>query len=110
MIEALKSLAVFAKTVECGSFRAAARHLDLSPSVVSYHVSSLERRLALPLLYRSTRHLALTPDGEQLYTHARAMLEVAERGLDAAAGHASRPRGKLRITAPALLAETRFCR
>jgi DNA-binding transcriptional LysR family regulator len=110
MIENLKALAVFAKVVEHSSFRAAARELELSPSVASHHVSALERRLGVSLLYRSTRHLALTPDGEQLYASARAMIENAERGLDTAAGLASAPRGKLRITAPALLAETRFCR
>jgi DNA-binding transcriptional LysR family regulator len=110
MIENLKALAVFAKVVEHRSFRAAARELGLSPSVASHHVSALENRLGLPLLYRSTRHLTTTPDGEQLYASARAMMEHAERGLDTAAGLTSVPRGKLRITAPALLAETRFCR
>jgi DNA-binding transcriptional LysR family regulator len=110
MIENLKALAVFAKVVEHRSFRAAARELGLSPSVASHHVSALERRLALSLLYRSTRHVAPTPDGERLYASARAMIESAESGLDAAAGLASTPQGKLRITAPALLAETRFCR
>jgi DNA-binding transcriptional LysR family regulator len=109
MIENLKALAVFAKVVEHRSFRAAARELELSPSVASHHVSALERRLGMSLLYRSTRHLTPTPDGEQLYASARAMIENAERGLDVAAGLTSAPRGKLRITAPALLAETRFC-
>src|ERR1700733_9475227 len=85
MIENLKALAVFAKVVEHRSFRAAAHELGLSPSVASHHVSALERRLGVSLLYRSTRHLALTPDGEQLYASARAMIENAERGLDAAA-------------------------
>jgi DNA-binding transcriptional LysR family regulator len=110
MIDDLKALAVFAKTVEHRSFREAARKLALSPSVVSQHVTRLERKLGLPLLYRTTRHLALTPDGEQLYASARAMLDAAERGLDAATSLGSEPRGRLRITAPALLAETRFSR
>ena len=57
VIENLRALAVFAKTAELGSFRAAARALELSPSVVSHHVSELERRLARTLLYRTTRHL-----------------------------------------------------
>ncbi len=106
MVENLKALAVFAKTVEHGSFRAAARALKLSPSVVSHHVGELERKLSLTLLYRSTRRLSLTSDGERLYTAARDMLAAAERGLDAAAT----PTGALRVTAPALLAETAFAR
>ena len=42
IIDGLRQLAVFAKTVECGSFRQAALELQLSPSVVSYHISRLE--------------------------------------------------------------------
>lgn len=110
MVENLKALAVFAKTVECGSFREAARALSLSPSVVSHHVTELERRLALTLLYRTTRRLALTPDGDTLFQGAREMLAAAERSLDAVSGRAPNPAGRLRVTAPALLAETAFCR
>src|SRR5215470_9370552 len=110
VIGELKALAVFATTVERGSFRDAARALALSPSVVSHHVSELERRLSLALLYRSTRRLALTPDGEKLYQSARDMLAAAERGLDAVSAQGPNPTGVLRVTAPALLAETVFCR
>jgi DNA-binding transcriptional LysR family regulator len=110
MIENLRALAVFAKVAELGSFRAAARALSLSPSVVSHHVSALERRLSLPLLYRSTRQLALTPDGERLFASAREMLDAVERGLDAVSGQSENPAGALRLTAPAFLAETSLCR
>ncbi|VEB41500.1 chromosome replication initiation inhibitor protein [Chromobacterium violaceum] len=48
MIDELRALAVFAKTTETGSFRAAARALGLAPSVVSHHVSQLESRLGSP--------------------------------------------------------------
>lgn len=109
MLDELRPLAVFAKIVELGSFRAAARALSLSPSVVSHHVSELERRLATPLLYRSTRRLALTADGERLVASAREMVGAAERGLDALTGQGASPRGALRLTAPAFLAETSLC-
>jgi DNA-binding transcriptional LysR family regulator len=108
VIEHLRALAVFATIVEHGSFREAARALSLSPSVVSHHVTELEKDLATPLLYRSTRRLALTPAGETLYDSAREMLSAAQRGLDAL-GRSATPAGELRVTVPALLAETRFC-
>ena len=79
MLDQLRALAVFAKVADLGSFRAAARALGLSPSVVSHHVRELEARLALPLVHRSTRRLALTPDGELLVAEARAMVDAAER-------------------------------
>ena len=45
MLDQLRALAVFAKTADLGSFRGAAKALALSPSVVSHHVSELERHL-----------------------------------------------------------------
>lgn len=110
MLDELRSLAVFAKVVELGSFRAAARAFSLSPSVVSHHVSELEERLAAPLLYRSTRRLALTPDGEKVVVEARKMVDAAERGLDAVSGQSATPTGTLRLTAPAFLAGTSLSR
>ncbi len=64
----------------------------------------------MTLLYRSTRRLALTPDGEQRVEAAREMVAAAERGLDRASGRSATPTGALRLTAPAFLAETTFCR
>ena len=61
MIDELRPLAIFAKVVEAGSFRAAATLLQLSPSVVSHHISELEKRLDVALLYRSTRKFSLIP-------------------------------------------------
>ena len=109
MLDDLRSLAVFAKIVELGSFRAAARELRLSPSVVSHHLKELEGRLSLPLLYRSTRRLALTPDGERLLTSAREMVDAAARGLDAMSGRSDVPKGALRVAVPAFLGETKLC-
>ena len=64
MLDHLRQIAIFAKTVEHGSFRKAARVLQLSPSVVSHHISLLEQQLDVALLYRSTRKLSLTSEGE----------------------------------------------
>ena len=108
MLEDLRPLALFAKVIELGSFRAAARAYGLSASVVSHHVSELESRFGVPLLYRSTRRLALTPDGESLLLPARAMMEAAQRGVDALSGRSATPDGLLRVTAPAFFAETPF--
>ncbi|WP_085909363.1 LysR family transcriptional regulator [Kiloniella majae] len=101
MIDELRAMAVFAKTVETGSFRAASRELGLSPSVISHHVSQLEDKLGVALLYRSTRRLSLTSDGEKLFGYAKEMLALAENGFDAIAQRATVPAGKLNVTLPA---------
>src|SRR5580658_6140699 len=106
MLEQLRALAVFARVVDLGSFRAASRALSLSPSVISHHVRELEARMAMPLLHRSTRRLSLTPEGQRVLAHAREMVDAAERGL----GEVSGASGRLRITAPAFLAATGLSR
>ncbi len=103
MIDELRALAIFAKTVEAGSFRTGAKELKLSPSVVSHHISQLEERLGATLLYRSTRHLSLTQDGEQLFLAAKAMVEAAENGLNTIMHQSPEPSGKLVVTIPAAL-------
>lgn len=108
MIDDLRALAVFARTAELGSFRAAATALGLAPSVVSHHVRRLEARLGVPLIYRTTRRLSLTPEGTHLFTAAQQMLEAAERGLDELQARDDGPSGELRMTVPAFLEQTAF--
>ncbi|WP_192362056.1 helix-turn-helix domain-containing protein, partial [Mesorhizobium mediterraneum] len=50
----LSQLAVLATVAQCGSFRGAAKELAIAPSAVSHAVSSLEARLGVRLLARST--------------------------------------------------------
>lgn len=106
MIHHLRALAVFAKTVEQGSFRGAARELQLSPSVVSHHIGQLEQELGVALLYRSTRKLSLTRDGERLIGPARAMVDAAQSGIDTALHHAHELSGQLKLTMPAVMAQS----
>jgi len=97
MINRLKSLAVFTETVREGSFRAAARKLNLTPSAVSYHVRVLEETVGAPLLYRSTRSLSTTDVGETLYRSALDMLNSAQSGLNAVSEFGTHLSGKLRV-------------
>lgn len=106
MIDELRQIAIFAKTVDHGSFRATAQALRLSPSVISHHIGQLEERLGTALLYRSTRKLALTPDGERMLVAARSMLAAAESGLQDISNQTNQPSGVLRITVPALFSQS----
>lgn len=108
MLDQLRQIAIFAKTIDHGSFRAAARALRLSPSVVSHHVTQLEERLGTALIYRSTRKLSLTPDGERLLVAARAMIDAAETGLQAVSSETRQPSGVLRLTVPAVMAQSKL--
>ncbi len=106
MIDNLRSVAIFAEAIKSGSFRAAANNLGLSPSVVSYHISQLEQRLGSALIYRSTRKLSLSHEGEILYQYASDMLGSFQQGIDEVTSVSHQPRGKLKLSMPAVLIQS----
>lgn len=101
MIDQLKATAIFVMVVDKKSFKAAAVELGLTPSVVSHHISKLEAKLGLVLLYRSTRKLSLTHDGKILYEAAKNMMQQVEAGLDKINHNDGDLRGSLKLTMPA---------
>jgi DNA-binding transcriptional LysR family regulator len=101
-------MAIFAKTIDHGSFRGAAKELRLSPSVVSHHISQLEEHLGVALMYRTTRKLTLTQEGERLLFATQKMLDAAESEINTLTANASEPSGQLRITAPSVLSQSPF--
>ncbi len=104
MIDHLKQMAVFARVVDEGSFRAAASEIGLSPSRISETVSDLEAYLGVTLLHRTTRKIALTNEGRMFYARVVEMLRSAEAGLNELNALSLEPVGALRISIPAFLA------
>ena len=93
-----RALALFAAVAEHGSFSAAGRVLDLSPSAVSRGIDRIEARLGVRLLLRSTRALSLTAEGQGYPQTARrilADLDDAEQQIT----DQGAPRGRLRVSA-----------
>jgi DNA-binding transcriptional LysR family regulator len=96
-MDRLTSLTVFGQVVECGGFSAAGRRLNMSVTMVSNHIQSLEDRLGTRLLNRTTRKVSLTEIGKAYYERSRQILmdlEEADRITDALQ---STPRGTLRV-------------
>ncbi|MBT8083435.1 MAG: LysR family transcriptional regulator [Gammaproteobacteria bacterium] len=106
MINYLRHMAVFARVIDEGSFRAAARELGLAPSRVSQTVSDLEEYLGVTLLYRTTRKLFLSNEGRKFYSHVADLMRSAEAGLDELNALSQEPAGELKISLPAFLASS----
>ncbi|MDK1287624.1 LysR family transcriptional regulator [Pseudoalteromonas umbrosa] len=110
MIDELKSIAIFSTVVEQGSFRGAARALNLSPSVISYHITLLETKLDTALLYRSTRKLSLTEQGQQLFKMSTNMLKTVEQGLSDISAQQDTLSGKVTVSLPTVLIRSHYTR
>ncbi|MEN0038791.1 MAG: LysR family transcriptional regulator [Cellvibrio sp.] len=97
-VDRARELAIFAVVVECGSFSAAGRILELSASAVSRTIDRIEGRLGVRLLLRSTRALSMTAEGRTYFQAARSiLLELDDAELQVA--NQGAPRGRLRISA-----------
>jgi DNA-binding transcriptional LysR family regulator len=98
-MDATNDLRVFVRVMDRGSFSSAASDLGITPSAVSKLVSRLEDRLGARLLERSTRRLALTPEGETFLSRARRIVADIDEAEAEVARVRGAPRGKLRINA-----------
>ena len=58
----LAGLTLFAEVVTRGGFRGAGKAIGISPSAVSHGIATLEKRLGVRLLNRTTRSIAPTED------------------------------------------------
>lgn len=97
-------LLIFARVVECGSFSAAAQRLGLPKSSVSRRIAALEDALGERLLTRSTRHLAVTEFGSQLFEHAQRLADAVDAAAAFAENRQAEPSGRLRVSMPSDLA------
>lgn len=99
-MDRLTSLEVFNKVVESASFSEAARQLGLSRAMASKHVQSLENRLGIRLLNRTTRRLSLTEAGSDFYNRTAQIVADLEDAEAKAADLHLTPRGVLKVNAP----------
>lgn len=89
----------FLRSVEGGSFAAAAKTLRQTPSAVSRSVARLEARLGVRLLTRTTRSLSVTPEGEKFRAQAQKLLLDLDELERSFTTDKSEPRGRLRVSA-----------
>lgn len=99
-MDSLGALNVFVQAAETRSFTAAGRQLGVSSSAVGKSIARLEERLGVRLFHRSTRAIALTPEGQMFLERCSRIfseLEAAELELSQTRAH---PAGLLRVSLP----------
>ncbi|HHT8904632.1 LysR family transcriptional regulator [Burkholderia cenocepacia] len=93
----LVSMRAFIAVAETGSFSAAAKKLHVNGSTVSKQVSSLEARLSVKLLHRSTKHVRLTEAGDFYFTRVSKLIAELDRVSEETAAAAQSMGGRIRI-------------
>ncbi|WP_376703749.1 LysR family transcriptional regulator [Mesorhizobium sp. ISC25] len=98
---ALAEMAAFAAIAEARSFTKAAARIGRDATILSRRLASLEERLGVRLLHRTTRSVSLTEAGSELLVRVRAILAAVDEAEAAASAHAGGgPRGVLRLALP----------
>jgi len=104
----LKLIQTFMLVARHSSFRLAAEQSFRSQSAVSAQIRQLEDQLGVPLFFRTTRSVRLTPDGEELLERSRRALYEVESGLRAIAERADARRGRVHFTCSPTIAGGRL--
>jgi DNA-binding transcriptional LysR family regulator len=97
MASSSTEMAIFQRVAERGSFAGAAEDVGLSPSAVAKLITRLEQRLGVRLINRTTRHLALTAEGEIYLDRVREILAAIEATEFEVTSARASPRGHLRV-------------
>ncbi len=95
----------FVYVAEYESFTKAAKKIGISTAQVSRQVSALEQRLNIKLLYRTTRKVSLTEEGNVFYQHCRGVLDGLDAAEQAVTHLQSKPQGMIKLTAPVTYGE-----
>lgn len=92
-------LQTFVAVVRARNFSTAAEALGVTPSAVSKQISSLEERLGVRLLNRTTRSVSPTEAGQMFYQHCENILDSITEAEKLVTDFDDTPKGRLRITA-----------
>ena len=84
----LSALRSFVTAAEAGGVTRAAHRLNLTQSAVSMQLKRLEEAMGLPLIDRSGRSIALTPEGEQLLGYGKRIIALNDEAWGRLTGSA----------------------
>ncbi|HYG87844.1 MAG TPA: LysR family transcriptional regulator [Azospirillum sp.] len=98
-------LATFLAIATHRSFRAASVELGVTPSALSHALRTLEERVGVRLVNRTTRSVSLTEAGERLYGRIRPAFLDIDDAIEDLNSFRGRPAGTLRLNAPRLAAQ-----
>ena len=101
-MDKLYLMTVFVGVAEEESFAGGARRLGMSPPAVTRCIATLETRLGVKLLDRTTRYVRVTEAGQRYLEDARRIIAEVAEADDAVVGINAEPKGHLTITAPVL--------
>ncbi|HCM5962732.1 TPA: LysR family transcriptional regulator [Klebsiella quasipneumoniae] len=106
----LQQIEILILIVKHGSFRQAARALNLSPPALTSAINHLEEKLGVRLHNRSTRSLSLTAVGEEFLNNMTPVVNDYRRVVDSLNYHRLTPEGVVKVNLPRIVLDLFFQR
>jgi len=103
-MDQILSLRAYVSTASRGSFSAAARELNVVPSVVTKRINDMEAAIGAPLFKRTTRSVALTPLGADHLVQATQLLQRLDELIGGPSARNEDIEGQLRVKVTTALA------
>ena len=104
-MDQLHLMKVFVAVAEEQGFSAASRRLKMSAPTVTRAIATLEEKLSVKLLKRTTRFVKVTDAGERYLNDTKHILEQVKQANEAAVGINANPQGLISITGPVLFGQ-----
>lgn len=100
----LRQLRYFLGVCEAGSLLKASARLHIAQPALGQQIAALEDELGVRLFARSTRGMALTPEGRTFAEHAKVVLTDADRAKASVRNAATDPQGQVVLGLPTTVA------
>jgi LysR family transcriptional regulator, regulator for bpeEF and oprC len=107
-MDKLQAMEVFVRVVETGGITRAADSLRMPKATAATLIQKLEAVLGVRLLNRTTRRVSVTPDGAAYYDRCVSILAEVRETEELLGKQQSRPRGRVRVDVPTLMARSVF--
>src|SRR5258708_8336237 len=91
---------MFVGVIEKGSFSAVAKERGIGQPAVSKQISDLEHEFGTELIHRTSRSIALTEAGRDLYESALRILDDFDNATSRIGRGQTAPKGLIRVTVP----------
>ena len=93
----IPALAWFALVAQHGSFTKAAAEMGVTRAALSQSLKTLEHQLNVKLIYRTTRSMSLTEEGQRLYDQIRPAFGTIDQAVRSVGEANASPSGLLRV-------------
>lgn len=100
MREIIKDMPLFVEVARQKSFSQAAENLDIPVSTLSRRISTMEKKLGVPLLRRNSRNVELTGAGKRFFERCDFIVSDAMDACETVIQDMKNPSGKIRLSMP----------